>query len=271
MENILLLRIEIFIFILSFTYFLYFIISKIVNTVNFVKKTVKTKTYTDEELEKTKVKVVTDKNHHVNNYSKPELSSDNKTQMSELLKKAKLNISKWEYELAKNYIIEWLVIDKFDKNLNIELAEIYIIEENAAKAEYVYKDLLLVHNNDFNILKKLAYVLSLQEKYDMAIEMYKKAHELNKKDFDVINMIWHLIFYKESYEEAIYFLKIYIKNNSRDIDVLMLLWQSYYKLNLLSDSLDMYNKILEIEPYNDKIIKRKNEIILDIEKLSDNL
>lgn len=270
MENILLLRIEIFIFILSFTYFLYFIISRIINTVNFVKKTVKTRTYTDEELEKSKVKIITEDNPHVSNYSKADLNSDNKLKISELLKKTKLNISKWEYELAKNYIIEWLVIDKFDKFLNLELAEIYIIENNTHKAEYIYKDLLLVHNNDFNILKKLAYVLSLQEKYEMATEMYKKAYELDNKDFDILNMLWHLTFYKESYEEAIFYLKKYIKENSRDIDVLMLLWQSYYKLNLLSDSLDIYNRILDIEPYNDKIIKKKNEIINDIELLSNN-
>jgi hypothetical protein len=39
--------------------------------------------------------------------------------------------------------------------LNLELANIYIEEEEYIKAEYIYKDLILIHSENVEILKKL--------------------------------------------------------------------------------------------------------------------
>jgi len=70
------------------------------------------------------------------------------------------------------------------------------LERDYHKAEFIYKDLLLVHAEDFEILKKLSYVLTMQEKYDLAIEMYKKALELKQDDMEIINMLAHLYYHK---------------------------------------------------------------------------
>jgi hypothetical protein len=75
--------------------------------------------------------------------------------LQELLKKVQIHVSKREFDTAKNLIIEGLTIDKFHTDLNINLAKIYIEEEEYLKAEYIYKDLMLVHSGNTTILKKL--------------------------------------------------------------------------------------------------------------------
>jgi len=95
--------------------------------------------------------------------------------LSEITKKVKINSSKSYLEKAKSLIIEGLAIDKYDKELNIELATIYEKEKNYKNAEYIYEDLIHMYKNDTNILKKLAYVLALQRRFSESVEVYEKA------------------------------------------------------------------------------------------------
>jgi predicted ribonuclease toxin of YeeF-YezG toxin-antitoxin module len=72
----------------------------------------------------TTIQITEDKNLHVENYLsvKDQITDEEKSKLNELLKKIKINISKGEYDLAKNLIVEGLAIDKFNVELNMELA-----------------------------------------------------------------------------------------------------------------------------------------------------
>ena len=63
----------------------------------------------------------------------------------------KINSLKWYIDTAKNLIVEWLSIDKYNRELNLELASIYEKEHNYINAEYIYKDFdsLLEETNKF--------------------------------------------------------------------------------------------------------------------------
>lgn len=196
------------------------------------------------------------------------MSEDEKIRLSDLLKKIRLNISLWEYDIAKNLIVEWLTIDKFHIDINLELASIYILEKDYHKAEYIYKDLLLVHNDDFLTLKKLAYILALQEKYDLALEVYKKAFDINEEDLEVMNMLANLCYHKEFYIDAIEYLKKYLKNAPRDGEWLILLWASYRAIGEYDQSLFTYRKILEIQPYNEAVKQEIEDLYTFTQKTS---
>jgi len=258
-NSLLFLKIEIILFLIFLLYILYYFIY---NTIWFLKHFLslfrfKKRSSIIQEKNKIIKPVKKKESYTSQNEVRKVLTDDEKLMIKNLLNKAKLNISRWELDFAKNAIIEWLVIDKFNKELNIELANIYIHENDYIKAEYIYRDLLLVHSWDYDIIKKLAYILSMQEKYDLAIEMYLKCFSQKNDDMEIVNMLWHLYYFKEDYLSAIKFLKIFIKNNPRDAEALMLIAYSYKKLWEYKESLVNFKRVLEIQPYNEDI---KNEI-----------
>lgn len=259
--NLLLLKFEIFFFSTFLLYIFYFLLWKLYSLLLRLRVIIGIKK-TKEEKIITKVDITEDKNLHADNYFalKAQITDDDKNKISELLKKIKVNISKREYDLAKNLIVEGLTIDKFNIELNIELASIYILERDYIKAEYIYKDLLLVHNDDFEILKKLAYILTMQEKYDLAIEMYKKANDIKSDDMEIINMLAHLYYHKELFVDSIAFLKQFLRDHPRDTDNLILLGSSYRNIGKINDAINTYQRVMEIQPYNDEVKKEIAEL-----------
>lgn len=262
--SLLLLKFEIVSFCIFLFYVLYFISGKILGIIMRIKDIIWIRKK-DEEKVITKVQINEDKNLHANNYfaNKAQITDEEKNKISELLKKIKINISKAEYDLAKNFIVEGLTIDKFNIDINIELASIYILEKDYIKCEYIYKDLLLVHNDDAEILKKLGYVLTMQEKYDLAIEMYKKSNEIKSGDAEIINMLAHLYYHKELYIDSISYLKIFLRESPRDCDNLILLASSYRNIWKINDAINTYKRVLEIQPYNEEVKKE----IIELESL----
>ncbi len=259
--NLVLFKLEVIIFIISFFYILYFLSWKILSILVSIKNIIWIWIKREDKVI-TKIQLTEDKNLHATTYiaQKDQLSQEDKNKVSELLKKIKINISKGEYDLAKNLIVEWLTIDKFNIELNLELAWIYILEKDYIKAEYIYKDLLLVHNDDAEILKKLSYVLTMQEKYDLALEMYKKASEIKTDDMEVVNMLAHLYYYKWMYVDAITNLKIFLRENPRNSENIILLAASYKNIWKILDSINTYKRVLEIEPYNEEVKKEIAEL-----------
>jgi len=252
--SVLFYRIEIFLFVISLGYVVYYLSTKFASVYKFTRSLFK-KTRYIEQVQQNNInntKKTENINHKEFKKEVLELNEIEKRKIKDLLKQIHLNKARWEYDIAKNIIIEALLIDKFNKEINIELASLYIIEWDFVKAEYIYKDLLLVHNDDFEILKKLWFVLSHQEKYDLAIEIYRKAHELNKNDIEVVNMLSHLYFYKQDYINAEIFLKKYLRDKPRDSENLLSLAVCYKEMWNHRTSIITLKRLLEFEPYNEK-------------------
>ena len=69
---------------------------------------------------------------------------------------------------------------------------IYEAEKNFKNAEYVYRDLIEIHNENYEILKKLGYILALQKRYIDSINMYEQAFSKNMGDIEVIDLLTDL-------------------------------------------------------------------------------
>ncbi len=255
--NLLILKIELWTIAFLWIYILYYISWPILNFVllfnkSFFKKKVKQELADIPVIsleEKETITVTKDEVIEV----KDALTDEDKIYIQELLKKIKLNISKGEFDVAKSLIVEWLTIDKFNIDLNWELASIYIIEKDYSKAEIIYKDLLLVHNDNQEILKKLGYILAISQKYELSIEIYKKAYMQDEKDLDLVNMLANLTFHIERYADTISYSKIVLKEHPRDTEILALMWDSYRFLELNNEAIEAYKKVLELHPYDETI------------------
>ncbi|MCT4616713.1 MAG: hypothetical protein N4A38_00715 [Candidatus Gracilibacteria bacterium] len=266
--SLLFYRIEILFFVISAGYAIYYASGKFSEIYKFTSSIFKKNKYIEQikkqQKEEKKSNNKKEKSENINHkqYKKEvqELNELDKKKIKDLLKQIHLTKARGEYDIAKNYIIEALLIDKFNKEINIELASLYIIDGDFIKAEYIYKDLLLVHNDDFDILKKLGFVLSHQEKYDLAIEIYRKAHELNKQDLETINMLANLYFYRGDYINAEFFLKKFLKERPRHADNLLTLSETYEKMSNHRSAIITLKKLLEFEPYNEQA-KEKLKIL----------
>ena len=192
--------------------------------------------------------------------NKRKLTSSDKLKLQEILKKVQMHVSKREFDIAKNMIIEGLTIDKFHTDLNIELANIYIQEEEYVKAEYIYKDLMLVDSDNTTILKKLWYILSLQEKYDLAIEVYKKAYRELKGDEEILNMLWQLTYHVEDYLWAVKYSRKLLKIRPKSVDNMRILASAYEKTQSNPAALEVYRDLSQIVPYDTKISTKIKEL-----------
>ena len=178
------------------------------------------------------------------------MTTEEKIQISELLKRVKINSTKWYFDQAKALIVEWLSIDKFNKDLNLELAIIYEKEKKFESAAYIYRDLLEKYPDDLDILRKLAYSYVLEEKLNEALEVYEKIHQKDKTDDKTIEMLSEITYSIWDYEKSLKYLNFYLKANPRDVNKLTMKAYCFENSRNFKEAYEIHRKIVELQPYN---------------------
>lgn len=268
MENAFFIRGEIIIFFLSLWYFMYYLLEKTFQIYFNVKKIVNPKRkISDDKIKKIKKiseNIVKKNNEKLKNKKSlknaKKISKLDLEKISTIIKKVRLNIEKKYFDKAKNLIIEWLAIDKFNKDLNLSLASIYENEKDFKKAEYIYIDLLKVNESKFEILKKLGFNIALQNKFVESMEIYLTAYEKKKDDIDVIEIIADLAYEIKDYKIAYKFIKLYLKQFPRNVEKLKMKWYCQEILWKTENALDTYKKVLELQPYNSQVAEKINHL-----------
>ncbi len=251
MENLLFIKSEIIIFLLSLLYIIYYLWTKLYNLYFKFRNIVKPQTIKNRKSALNKVSL-NNKNNWKNTVNKIILSDNQKQELSDLLAKVKTNSSKWYFDTAKNLIVEWLSIDKYNKELNLQLGLIYEKEKNYSNAEYIYKELLDNYNWDYIIMKNLWYILAIQDKLTESLIIYELLHKKKKFDNEVIEIISDLSFTLKNYKKALKFINLYLSSKPRNIDKLWMKAISLDELWNYNESIDIYKRILELQPYNTK-------------------
>ncbi len=253
MENLILLRIELLLFISSLSYSIYYGFSYIYYIFNKIKNIISS------PIDKSEIKNVQivniNKETHKTNLQKNTLNSINlseeeKLKIVEILKRIKVNIEKWYYDKAKILIIEWLTIDKYNKDLNMELGFIYEQENNYKNAELIYKDISLVIQDNTSILIKLWYVLSMQWSLDDAIVVYEKVQAKKQSDNEVIETLAHLTYEVQDFEKALKYIKLVLKEKPKNLDMMRKKAFALERVWKLKDAIKVYEEILFIRPYD---------------------
>jgi len=187
-----------------------------------------------------------------------DISDDNKKEIIGILKKIKVNSAKWYFDASKNLIVEWLAIDKYNKDLNMELAFIYEKEKNYEKAEYIYRDLKEILNDDFEVSKKLGFILAMQNKIIESIQIYREVFWKQKWDMEIVDMLCWLNYEIKRYKSCLKFVKLYLKEHPRNIEKLFMKAICFEELWRIWECVKAYENILSVQPYNtDAIYKRK--------------
>lgn len=263
MWNLFIIKFEIYTLILSFWYMMYYFWTKFYTIYFNIKKIIKPEKIENTKTALNKVKLNTSDREKISeNISEVKLSKENKEKVAEIVKRVKINMSKQYIDYAKNLIVEWLSIDKFNRELNLELAKIYEKEKKFLNAEYIYKDLLKVIKADIEIMKKLWYVLALQNKFQESFEVYELIHKKKMADDEVIDILAELAFNVWDYKKALKYSNLFITSKPKDVDKHFIKAKSLEALDKFQEAYLVYKRILELQPYNTKV----KDTISDLEK-----
>lgn len=255
MENLIFIKLEIFIFIFSFLYILYYLWTKFFVIYFKLKKAINPEKIKNKKSALNKVSLNSSKREtslEEKDKSKWNVSEIDKNKVTEILKRVKINSSKWYFDTAKNLIVEWLSLDKYSKELNLELASIYEQEKKYSNAEYIYKDLLDNLKVDFEVMKKLWYIYAMQNKLKDALNIYEKLHNKKMADDKIIDFLSDLTFDMKEYKKALKYTNLFLLCKPRDVNKLFIKAESLEKLKQNKSALDIYKRILELQPYNNK-------------------
>ena len=258
---VVLFRIEIVIFLSALLYSIYYIGH--IFWGYFLKKSIKKK----ERIEKRKS--IMKKNKTLEKESKKKakktinirkLSSSDIVSLKDIIKRVQVNKLRGYYDTARNLIVEGLAIDKYHKWLNIELADIYELEENYKNAEYIYKDLLKVYVDNLELLKKLWNVRILQWKLQSSCKSYEKVFDKKRDDIEVVGILWDIYFQLKNFKKCLLYSKLFLKDKPRDIEKLWMKWYCLEREWKIGLAIECYQKILETQPYNMEIKERVKKL-----------
>lgn len=268
MENLLFIKLEIIVFIFSLLYILYYLWEKVYKLYFKVKNVVKPEKIENRKTALNKVSLKDKYSNWDKNKTKDILSDKNKEKIQEIIKKVNTNKSKGYFDVAKNLIVEWLSIDKYNKELNLSLASIYEKEKNYSNSEYIYKDLLDVYNGDYEVMKHLGYILAVQNKLTESLLIYELLHTKKKADNEVIEILSDLSFTLKDYKKTLKYVNMYLWTKPRDIEKLWMKAISLDELWNIDDAISSYERILELQPYNTKA--KENLLLLRDKKKESN-
>lgn len=176
--------------------------------------------------------------------------------LRETIKRVQVNKARGYYDTARSLIIEGLAIDKYNRELNTELWEVYELEEQYKKAEYIYRDMLKIYTGSVNLLKRLGNVLALQWNLSAAVKSYEQAFEKKRDDIEIVDTLSGLFFELKNYTKSLKYSKLFLKDKPRDVEKLGIKWYCLEKEWKIGQAIECYRKILEIQPYNIEIKER---------------
>lgn len=258
MENTIFLKLEVITMFISLWYILYYLLEKLY-VVYFKVKNIVTPDVKETKNRRGKKMKISSSDNSIKK-SDIKLSQSEKDKLSDIIKRAKVNAAKWYFDSCKHLIIEWLAIDKYNKELNLELAGIYEKEHNYKNAEFIYRDLIEAIWKDTTVMKKLWFILALQHELEPSLNIYEKVYKKIKDDTEVLNMLTDITFELHLYDKSLKYVKILLKDKPRNVDRLLLQAVCYENLQKFSDAFDIYKKIVELQPYNTLARNKLNEL-----------
>ncbi len=287
-----LLQLEIFLFLSSFFYILYYLGDKAYWF--YIKKKFEAAEKNEKKLQRAKlreeqtqqlIKIEAEKDsipktkaskkllkkienkdeQNENEKEKNHISAEQGEELREIWKRAQIHISRWYFESARTLIIEWLSMKKEDKELNLLLADVYEREKKYQNAAYIYKDLLEIYGEEMYTLQRLWNVYVLLDNTAEAIEVYEKAQNKDKSNTEVLDILAHLYAETWDFKKALKYSGAFLKEKPRNAEKLSIKAYALEKLWKTTEAIKCYELVLQVQPYNSEIQDRIKALHLQLE------
>lgn len=184
----------------------------------------------------------------------------------EEIRRADLAIAKKQWKEAKQSLIQAISIAKDELPVSLKLAKVYMESEDFRKAETLYRRLLEIDSNDADIYENLGKIMIKKKNYKEAIQAYARAAELDEKDDKKLIALGRLYQLLMRYSLAAECFRRAAELKPREVEYLFLLADACKSDDDFDNALFSYEKILTIEPYNERAKTATHDIRLKIKE-----
>lgn len=183
------------------------------------------------------------------------------------MRHAEMAIAKKNLAEAKKYLIQAMSFADDELSVALKLARVYLESGDLKRAEALYRKLLEEDSQNPEIYENLGKIMLKKKAYKEAIQAYVRAVELDDKDdqkFLALGKLYHLMM---RYSVAAECFKRAAELRPREVDYLFLLADSCAADDDYENALFTYERILTIEPYNERAKTSTQDIRLKIKEL----
>lgn len=176
------------------------------------------------------------------------------------LRKAELAIARQRWTDAKRILIQALARTADEVPVSLKLAYVYLESGDSRKAETLYRRLLEVDPDDPHVYHQLSRILIKRKKYKEAVQALARAVELDQKDDEKLVALGklYLLLLRPSLAAECFRQAAELK--PRESAYLFLLAEACRADEDFENALFAYEKILTIEPYNEKARDAAQEV-----------
>lgn len=185
----------------------------------------------------------------------------------EMVRQADLAIAKKQWGEAKKILIQCLSFEKETDTNSLKLARVYFDSGDFKRAETLYRKLLEIDNTPIAAYKDLARILTKKKKYKEAIQCYVVAVENNENDDQSLVRLGQLyeLLMRHSLAAECYRRAAELK--PREVEYLFFLANACSSAEDFENAIFTLEKIIAIEPYNEKAQKKIKQVKQEMEEM----
>lgn len=189
----------------------------------------------------------------------PRASAIEMQQVRTLVRNADKAWKQERMEEVERLLIQALTISPNEIDVRAQLARLYLVTNRENKAEAMYRELLLMRE-DVSFHANLGLAYYRQGKYLEACQAYQEALNREPKNPERAAALGRACIAAQRFEEAAPLLEKASQFLSRDTEILHLLAECYLQLGNREMAEDAYRRINKLEPYNDAVKAKIQEI-----------
>ncbi len=182
----------------------------------------------------------------------PRTSALDLQKVRSFMRQAEKEIALQHFDKAEHLFIQALTIHPDATDIQAQLAKLYLTTNREAKAEALYKELVL-KRDDVTFFSNLGLAYYMQGKYVDACQAYQEALNRDPQTPERSAALGRACIAAHRFEEAAPLLEKAVLRLARDTELLHLLAECYLQLNDKEKAEGVYRRINKIEPYNEGV------------------
>jgi len=184
----------------------------------------------------------------------------------EEMRRAEMAISKKNLSEAKKALIQAMSLTENETEVAHKLAAVYLETGDIKRAEMMYRKLLEEDPQNAGLYEKLGQIMVKKKAYKEAVQAYCRAVELDEKDDQKLLALGKLYHLMMRYGVAGECFRRAAELKPRDVSYLFLLANCCEMDEDFENALFTYERILTIEPYNERAKDSSQELRLKIKE-----
>lgn len=184
-----------------------------------------------------------------------------------IMREADMALAKKNWNEAKKFLIQALALTRDEIPVSIKLASVYFESGDIKRAESIYRRLLEIEGGNTSILERLAKICVKKKHYKEAVQYYVQAIEIDDKDDKKLvglgrlyQLLMHSSLAGECFRRA-------AELKPREVEYLFLLADSCEKDGDHENALFAYEKILTMEPYNERAKSKAQDVRIKMNEM----